>query len=146
MKNRWWFGLWRWQVGTERNGPIHSLGPNKNGYPLQYFFFFFIYINVFNWRLITLQYCSGFCHTLTWISHGCTCVPHPEPPCHLPPHPIPRVIPMHQPRAPSLMHRTWTGIFLLGRFHGQKSLSRLQSMELPRVRHDWATNILTFSL
>ena len=29
----------------------------------------FIY---FNWRLITLQYCSGFCHTLTWISHGCT--------------------------------------------------------------------------
>ena len=29
----------------------------------------------FNWRLITLQYCSGFHHTLTWISHGCTCVP-----------------------------------------------------------------------
>ena len=23
-------------------------------------------------RLITLQYCGGFCHT--WISHGCTCV------------------------------------------------------------------------
>ena len=45
----------------------------------------FIY---FNWRLITLQYCGGFCHTLTWISHGCTCVPHPEPPSHLPPHPI----------------------------------------------------------
>ena len=36
----------------------------------------------FNWRLITLQYCSGFCHTLTWISHGCTCVPHPETPSH----------------------------------------------------------------
>ena len=33
--------------------------------------FLFIY---FNWRLITLQYCRGFCHTLTWISHGCTCV------------------------------------------------------------------------
>ena len=30
-----------------------------------------------------------FCHTLTWIRHGCTCVPHPEPPSHLPPHPIP---------------------------------------------------------
>ena len=25
---------------------------------------------VVSWRLITLQYCSGFCHTLTWISHG----------------------------------------------------------------------------
>ena len=22
----------------------------------------------FSWRLITLQYCSGFCHTLTWIN------------------------------------------------------------------------------
>ena len=30
------------------------------------FFFKFICIS---WRLITLQHCSGFCHTLTWISH-----------------------------------------------------------------------------
>ena len=37
----------------------------------------------FNWRLITLQYRGGFCHTFTRIAHGCTCVPHPEPP--LPP-------------------------------------------------------------
>ena len=44
----------------------------------------------FNWRLITLQHCGGFCHTFTWISHGCTCVPHPEPPSHLSPHPIPQ--------------------------------------------------------
>ena len=41
----------------------------------------------FNWRLVTLQYCSGFCHTLTWISPGCTRVLHPEPRSHLPPHP-----------------------------------------------------------
>ena len=27
-----------------------------------------------NW--ITLQYCGGFCHTLTWISHRWTCDPH----------------------------------------------------------------------
>ena len=38
-------------------------------------------IYYFNWRLITLQYCGVFCHTLTWISL--------EPPSHLPPHPIP---------------------------------------------------------
>jgi len=38
----------------------------------------------FNWRLITLQYCSVFCHKLTWISHGFTCVPHPETPLPLP--------------------------------------------------------------
>ena len=30
-----------------------------------------------------------FCHTLTWLCHGCTCAPHPEPLSHLPPHPIP---------------------------------------------------------
>ena len=47
---------------------------------LNSFFFPFIFIS---WKLITLQYCSGFCHTLTWISHGFTCVPHPDPP--LPP-------------------------------------------------------------
>ena len=41
------------------------------------FFFSFIFIS---WRLITLQYCSGFCHTLTWISHGFTCIPRPDPP------------------------------------------------------------------
>ena len=29
----------------------------------------------FKWKLITLQYCGGLCHSLTWISHGCTCVP-----------------------------------------------------------------------
>ena len=38
-----------------------------------------------------------FCHTLTWICHGCTCIPHPEPPSHLPPHPIP----LSHPSAPA---------------------------------------------
>ena len=54
---------------------------------LSYFLFFFSFIFI-SWRLITLQYFSGFCHTLAWISHGCTCVPHPEPPSHFPPHPL----------------------------------------------------------
>ena len=26
-----------------------------------------------------------FCHTSTWIHHGCTLFPNPEPPSHLPP-------------------------------------------------------------
>ena len=54
----------------------------------------FIY---FNWRLITLQYCSGFCQTLMQIIQGHTCVPHPEPPSH-PLHPIPQ----GHPSAPAL--------------------------------------------
>ena len=59
-----------------------------------FYYFKFIY---FNWRLIALQYCSGFCHTLTWISHGFTCVPHPEHPSHLLPIPSLRVFLVHQP-------------------------------------------------
>ena len=47
---------------------------------------------------MTLQYCGGFCHTFTWISHGCTCVPHPELPSHLSPH----LIPQGHPSAPAL--------------------------------------------
>ena len=34
---------------------------------LSFFFFYghdYIFFN-FNWRLITLQYCDGFCHTFT---------------------------------------------------------------------------------
>ena len=48
-----------------------------------------------NW--IILQYCGGFCHILTWISHGCTYVPHPKPLSHLPPH----LIPLGCPSAPA---------------------------------------------
>ena len=47
---------------------------------IYYYFFSFIFIS---WRLIILQYCSGFCHTLTWISRGFTCIPDPDPPSHL---------------------------------------------------------------
>ena len=61
-----------------------------------YYFFSFIFIN---WRIINLQYCSAFCHTLTWISHGFTCVPHPGPPPASLPIPSPWVFPVHQARA-----------------------------------------------
>ena len=69
-----------------------------------FFFFPFIFIS---WRLITLQYCSGFCHTLTWISHGFTCVPHPDPPSYLPLHPIPLCLPSAPGRSTCLMHPIW---------------------------------------
>ena len=64
---------------------------------LFYFFLFFPFIFI-SWRLITLQYCRGFCHTLTWINQGFTCVSHPDPPSCLPPHPIP----LGLPSAPAL--------------------------------------------
>ena len=37
----------------------------------------FLKLVYFNYRLIALQYCGGFCHTSTWISHGCACVSPP---------------------------------------------------------------------
>ena len=59
----------------------------------------FIFLNLFYlfiYFYFTILY--WFCHTLTSICHGCTCVPHPEPPSHLPPHPIP----LGHPSAPDL--------------------------------------------
>ena len=88
-----WHGVWwkYYKKHWEMNESNVLTFPGNVG-SLQRNFFFF------SWRLITLQYCSGFCHTLTWISHGCTCVPHPEPPSHL----LPHSIPLGQPSAPSL--------------------------------------------
>ena len=73
----------------------HDLG----GLKLQKFLFFFFSFIFISWRLITLQYCSGFCLTLTWISHGFTCIPHPDPHSHLPPTRSLWVFPVHQVRA-----------------------------------------------
>ena len=63
-------------------------------FPLEYFFFL---------------YCSGFCHTLKWNSHGFTCVPHPHPPSHLPLHSIPLGLPSAPGPSACLMHPTWAG-------------------------------------
>ena len=49
-------------------------------------FFFFIYF--FNWRIIALQSCVGFCQISTWISHKYTLYALSlEPSSHLNPHP-----------------------------------------------------------
>ena len=50
-------------------------------------FIYFFYFTILYW----------FCHTSTCIHHGCTRVPHPEPPSHLPPH----TIPLGHPSAPA---------------------------------------------
>ena len=62
----------------------------SNCFFILFLFFSFIFIS---WRLITPQYCRGFCHTLTRISHGFTCIPHPDPPSHLSLYPIPLGLP-----------------------------------------------------
>ena len=54
-------------------------------------------------------FCSGFCHTLKWNSHGFTCVPHPDPPSHLLLHPLPLGLPSAPGPSACLMHPTWAG-------------------------------------
>ena len=95
-----WGGRWEGGSGwATRVHPwwIHVDVCNTSFYPHLYFFFLFN-INLFvliGGYYFTILY--WFCHTSTWIHHGCTCVPHPEPPSHLPP----RTIPLGHPSAPA---------------------------------------------
>ena len=75
------------------------------------FFFFIIEVCIVYFFLIYLFFfiCSGFCHTLKWNSHGFTCVPHPNPPSHLPLHPLPLGFPSAPGPNACLMHPTWAG-------------------------------------
>ena len=50
-----------------------------------------------------------FCQISKWIHHRYTCVPHPEPSSLSLPIPSLWVVPVHQPQASSIVHRTWTG-------------------------------------
>ena len=70
-------------------------------------FFFFLILFLIYLFIFTILY--WFCHTLTWIHHGCTRVPHPEPPPASLSIPSLWVIPVHQTLESCFMHWTWTG-------------------------------------
>ena len=61
---------------------------------LLFVFLFFNFIIIIIIFYFTILY--WFCQTSTCICHGCTRVPHPKPPFHLPPH----TIPLGHPSAP----------------------------------------------
>ena len=85
---------------------LYFLIPHINDV-IQYFSFSFVPSFFF------FSYCSGFFHTLTWISLGFTCVPHPEPPSCLLLHPIPLGLPNAPALSTCLMHPTWLVISAL---------------------------------
>ena len=64
--------------------------------------FFLNFILFLNFTILYL-----FCHISTWICHRYTRVPHPEPSSL----PVPSlwVVPVHEPQASCIVHRTWTG-------------------------------------
>ena len=106
--------LWRYgsEVDCHRD---RGSGCRRLGYGISLLFFFF-FKNYFYVLTLTSKaffffffICGEFCHTLKWNSHGFTCVPHPDPPSHLPLHRLPLGFPSApRPRA-CLMHPTWAG-------------------------------------
>ena len=73
--------------------------------------------NLYSVHFILFFICSEFCHTLKWISHGFTCVPHPDPPSHLPLHPLPLGFPSAPGPSACLMHPTWAGDLFHPRYY-----------------------------
>ena len=63
-KEEYWNGLLFPSPGDFSNPGIELRFPT---WQVDFLFvsFLFFKINLFNWRIITLQYCGGFCHTLT---------------------------------------------------------------------------------
>ena len=84
------------------------------------FLFPFIFIS---WRLTTLQYCSGFCHALTWIGHGFTRIPHPDPPSRL-----------------RLLRTPCVALSLFNNCQGRAHISACPVCLNPRWVHTWSRN------
>ena len=102
---------------------------------LNLFFFNFIFTLFY----FTILY--WFCHTLTWIHHGCTCVPKLELPSHLPPHNI--SLGHHRAPAPSMLYpasdidwrfNSYVIVFML-QCHSPKSSHPLPLPLSPKVRY-----------
>ena len=79
--------------------PRESLTESR--FPVEKFQHNFIYLfKIFIFTLFFFTILYWFCHTLTWIHHGCAWVPKHDSPSHIPPH----IISLDHPRAPAPNH------------------------------------------
>ena len=86
---------------------VLSCSPSLQKFPfLKAVFKNFLFI--FNWRIIVSQYCDGFCHTVTWISHSCR---HVSRSWNSFPPPIPLGGHREQGWAPSITHQVSLAIY-----------------------------------
>ena len=80
------------------NVPLVSLNFLKRSLVFLILLFSSLFCTVhFFFTLFCFTILYWFCHTSTWIRHGYTWVPNPEPPSHLPPH----IISLDHPCAPA---------------------------------------------
>ena len=69
---------------------------------------------IFDWRTIALQYRAGFCHAVTWISHGYTYVPLSlNLPSTTHPTPLLSVVTEHRIWGPCVIQQISTGYLIL---------------------------------
>ena len=130
------FHLLHWKAGslplTPTGKPQRVLKPvthewknsSKNKWMTSSFSFFNLIF--FKWRIIVLQYCVGFCHILTWISHRSIRL--------LPPETLPSSPSSFCPSPPAVQE---TPVWLLGREDPlEKSMATHSSILARRIPMD----------
>ena len=86
-----------------------------------------------------------FCHTSTRICHGCTRVPHCEPPPSSLPVPSLWVISVHQPQASCILHQTWTGdLFLIWYYTCFNAILPIIPLPLPQSPKEYSIHLCLF--
>ena len=100
----WWdfpVSVWKWFPMVLWSHIIIALKSMSAKLNTGELFFLNFYFTLFCFRIL-----YWFCHTLTWIHHGCTWVPNPEPPPTF--HSISSLwtFPVHQPQASCILY--WT--------------------------------------
>ena len=83
---------------------FHSFAYRCLAFPAPFIYFSFFLILFFNFTIL-----HWFCHTSTWIRHRYTRASTLNPPPSSLPVPSLWVVPVQQPQASSIGHRTWTG-------------------------------------